>query len=81
MNQATSSNTAGFERHPTGGFIHFPPKSNSCSQSHMTIYGSALLSLCLLTGLTLGRLIGAALGVEADVGGVVVSKRIRLSLP
>jgi len=39
----------------------------------MTIYGTALLSLCLLTGLTVGRLIGAALGVEADIGGVGIA--------
>lgn len=36
----------------------------------MPIYGTALLSLCLLTGLTVGRMIGAALGVDTDIGGV-----------
>jgi malonate transporter MadL subunit len=39
----------------------------------MIIYGTALLSVCLLTGLTAGRLIGAALGVEADIGGVGIA--------
>ncbi|MBL9114445.1 MAG: malonate transporter subunit MadL [Verrucomicrobiaceae bacterium] len=39
----------------------------------MPIYGTALLSLCLLTGLTVGRLIGAALGVDADIGGVGIA--------
>jgi malonate transporter MadL subunit len=39
----------------------------------MTIYGTALLSLCLLVGLTGGRLIGAALGVDADIGGVGIA--------
>ncbi|MFO1041156.1 MAG: malonate transporter subunit MadL [Planctomycetaceae bacterium] len=39
----------------------------------MTIYGTALLSICLLVGLTVGRLIGAALGVEADIGGVGIA--------
>jgi malonate transporter MadL subunit len=39
----------------------------------MTIYGTALLSLCLLIGLAVGRLIGAALGVDADIGGVGIA--------
>jgi malonate transporter MadL subunit len=39
----------------------------------MTIYGTALLSICLLTGLTVGRLIGTALGVDADIGGVGIA--------
>ena len=39
----------------------------------MPIYGTALLSLCLLTGLTVGRLIGAMLGVDADIGGVGIA--------
>lgn len=39
----------------------------------MPIYGTALLSLCLLTGLTVGRMIGAALGVDADIGGVGIA--------
>ncbi len=39
----------------------------------MTIYGTALLSLCLLVGLAAGRLIGTALGVDADIGGVGIA--------
>lgn len=39
----------------------------------MPIYGTAVLSLCLLTGLTVGRLIGTALGVDADIGGVGIA--------
>ena len=39
----------------------------------MAIYGTALLSLCLLTGLTVGRMIGAALRVDADIGGVGIA--------
>lgn len=39
----------------------------------MPIYGTALLSLCLLTGLTAGRMIGASLGVNADIGGVGIA--------
>ena len=39
----------------------------------MPIYGTALLSFCLLTGLTVGRTIGALLGVDADIGGVGIA--------
>lgn len=39
----------------------------------MTVYGTALLSICLLIGLAVGRLIGAALGVDADIGGVGIA--------
>ena len=37
----------------------------------MAIYGTALLSICLLAGLIGGKLIGMAIGVDANVGGVV----------
>jgi malonate transporter MadL subunit len=39
----------------------------------MAIYGTALLSLCLLAGLILGRLIGMAIGIDANVGGVGIA--------
>lgn len=39
----------------------------------MTIYGTALLSVCLLIGLSLGRCLGALLGIDADVGGVGIA--------
>lgn len=39
----------------------------------MVIYGTALLSLCLITGLILGRLIGWAIGIDANVGGVGIA--------
>ena len=39
----------------------------------MTIHGTALLSLCLLVGLAAGRLIGAAFGIDADLGGVGIA--------
>lgn len=39
----------------------------------MTIHGTALLSLCLLAGLTAGRLVGAGLGIDADIGGVGIA--------
>lgn len=36
----------------------------------MTIFGVALLALCTLVGVYLGDLLGVALGVKANVGGV-----------
>lgn len=39
----------------------------------MAIYGTALLSSCLIGGLLIGRLLGFAIGVEANVGGVGVA--------
>lgn len=39
----------------------------------MPVYGTALLSLSLLAGLTLGRTIGSMLGVDADIGGVGIA--------
>ena len=39
----------------------------------MPIYGIALLAACLLVGITVGKLIGALLGIDADIGGVGVA--------
>ena len=39
----------------------------------MVIYGVALLSICLLIGLVLGDMLGAAIGVQANVGGVGIA--------
>ncbi|MFJ2443077.1 MULTISPECIES: malonate transporter subunit MadL [unclassified Streptomyces] len=36
----------------------------------MIIYGVAALALCMLTGTLVGELLGHALGVDANVGGV-----------
>lgn len=36
----------------------------------MVIYGVALLAFCYLTGIFLGDILGAVLGVKANVGGV-----------
>ncbi len=36
----------------------------------MTIYGTALLSICLLVGILVGKLLGILVGVQANVGGV-----------
>lgn len=39
----------------------------------MAIYGTALLSLCLIVGLILGKLIGLMIGIDANVGGVGIA--------
>ncbi|MCH9653411.1 MAG: malonate transporter subunit MadL [Planctomycetes bacterium] len=39
----------------------------------MAIYGTALLSICLLTGLLLGKLLGIVIGIDANVGGVGIA--------
>ncbi|MCZ6829126.1 MAG: malonate transporter subunit MadL [Gammaproteobacteria bacterium] len=44
----------------------------------MVIYGVALLSACTLTGLYLGELLGAAIGVQANVGGVGIAMLLLL---
>jgi malonate transporter MadL subunit len=36
----------------------------------MAIYGTALLSICLLLGLMLGKLLGFLAGIDANIGGV-----------
>lgn len=39
----------------------------------MLIYGTALLAICHLLGIWMGDLLGRALGVEANVGGVGIA--------
>lgn len=39
----------------------------------MAIYGTALLSACLLAGVVLGKLIGQSMGLDANVGGVGIA--------
>ena len=39
----------------------------------MVIYGVALLAACYLTGVFLGDLLGAVIGVQANVGGVGIA--------
>lgn len=39
----------------------------------MAIYGTALLSFCVLVGLIAGELLGSVLEVEANVGGVGIA--------
>ena len=44
----------------------------------MVIYGVGLLAGCMLAGLWAGRLLGYALGVEANVGGVGIAMLLLL---
>lgn len=46
----------------------------------MTIYGVTLLAICYLTGIVLGRFLGALLGVDADVGGVGIAMLLLILL-
>lgn len=46
----------------------------------MIIYGTALLAACHLTGLFLGDLLGAAIGVKSNVGGVGIAMLMLISL-
>jgi malonate transporter MadL subunit len=39
----------------------------------MAIYGTALLSICLLVGLAIGQFLGTLIGVDANVGGVGIA--------
>lgn len=39
----------------------------------MAIYGTALLAFCLVTGLVAGKLLGMAIGIEANLGGVGIA--------
>ncbi len=46
----------------------------------MTIYGVALLAICTLTGAILGDLLGVAMGIDANVGGVGLAMLLLLAL-
>ena len=39
----------------------------------MVIYGTALLSICLLVGMIVGKVLGIFVGVDANVGGVGIA--------
>nr|WP_294866711.1 malonate transporter subunit MadL [uncultured Pseudogulbenkiania sp.] len=45
----------------------------------MVIYGTALLALCHLAGLFFGDLLGSAIGVKANVGGVGIAMLLLIS--
>jgi malonate transporter MadL subunit len=46
----------------------------------MVIYGVALLSFCMLVGVFLGELLGALIGVQANVGGVGIAMLLLIVL-
>lgn len=46
----------------------------------MVIYGTALLSLCLIVGLIVGEILGWLAGVEANVGGVGIAMLLLIVL-
>ncbi len=46
----------------------------------MAIYGTALLSLSLLVGIFVGKLLGIVVGVDANVGGVGIAMLILILL-
>lgn len=47
--------------------------SHSPTPISMTIYGTALLAACHILGIVLGELLGRALGVKTNVGGVGIA--------
>lgn len=46
----------------------------------MVIYGVALLSFCMLVGMFVGDVLGAAIGVQANVGGVGIAMLLLIFL-
>ncbi|WP_020205183.1 malonate transporter subunit MadL [Cupriavidus sp. WS] len=46
----------------------------------MIIYGTALLAVCHLAGLFLGELLGVAIGVKANVGGVGIAMLLLIGI-
>ena len=46
----------------------------------MAIYGTAILSLCLLAGVVAGQLLGILLGVNKNVGGVGIAMLLLIVL-
>ena len=46
----------------------------------MIVYGVALLSASMLVGLSIGELLGAAIGVKANVGGVGIAMLLLILL-
>jgi len=45
----------------------------------MTLYGTTLLAVCHLLGIFFGELLGRALGVQANVGGVGIAMLLLIS--
>ena len=46
----------------------------------MIVYGVALLSSCMLAGIVIGELLGVAIGVDANVGGVGIAMLLLILL-
>ncbi|WP_082235309.1 malonate transporter subunit MadL [Halobacillus massiliensis] len=46
----------------------------------MVIYGVALLAICMLLGVVSGELLGVAIGIDANVGGVGIAMLILVLL-
>lgn len=46
----------------------------------MVIYGVALLSFCMLTGIFVGDVLGKLIGVQANVGGVGIAMLLLIVL-
>jgi len=46
----------------------------------MVIYGVALLSFCMLTGVLIGDMLGELIGVQANVGGVGIAMLMLIML-
>jgi len=55
-------------------------KTRTIKETTMIIYGTALLALCHLIGLYLGDLLGVAIGVKANVGGVGIAMLLLISI-
>jgi malonate transporter MadL subunit len=57
--------------------LHFEPVRNPCG---MAIYGTALLSFCLLVGLLAGKVLGWMLGMDGNIGGVGIAMLLLILL-
>ena len=57
-----------------------PRPSGTERNSILVIYGVALLSFCMLAGVLAGDLLGALMGVQANVGGVGIAMLLLIFL-
>ena len=46
----------------------------------MVVYGVAILSICMLVGIVVGEILGALIGIEANVGGVGIAMLLLIIL-
>jgi len=63
-----------------GGLLLFVRGALPGTLLAMVIYGVALLAVCLLAGLFMGDVLGALIGVQANVGGVGIAMIIMILL-